>query len=52
MDHQAHEVVQGKTFAVPERVPFRLTANMVDALGATGYEGKCYLSRLESFPVY
>ncbi|KAJ9093722.1 hypothetical protein QFC21_006318 [Naganishia friedmannii] len=30
---------KGKGFAVPERVPFRLTANMVDALGATGYEG-------------
>lgn len=26
-------------FEIPERVPFRLTHNMVDALGVTGYEG-------------
>lgn len=31
---------KGKTFEVPERVPFRLTHNMVDALGVTGVEGK------------
>ncbi|WVQ82128.1 hypothetical protein IAT38_004256 [Cryptococcus sp. DSM 104549] len=30
---------KGKTFEVPERVPFRLTHNMVDALGVTGVEG-------------
>eukprot|EP01134_Creolimax_fragrantissima_P003020 CFRG3020T1 len=29
----------GKYFATPERVPFRLTHNMVDAFGLTGYEG-------------
>ncbi|RPA73622.1 hypothetical protein BJ508DRAFT_216035 [Ascobolus immersus RN42] len=30
---------KGLTFDKPERVPFRLTHNMVDALGVTGYEG-------------
>ncbi|KAG8968537.1 serine/threonine-protein kinase M1 [Tulasnella sp. 419] len=30
---------KGKTFAVPERVPFRLTQNLVDGLGVTGVEG-------------
>ncbi|KAI9146005.1 hypothetical protein BKA69DRAFT_1024549 [Paraphysoderma sedebokerense] len=30
---------KGLTFAVPECVPFRLTHNMVDAMGITGYEG-------------
>nr|XP_019011517.1 uncharacterized protein I206_03617 [Kwoniella pini CBS 10737]OCF50298.1 hypothetical protein I206_03617 [Kwoniella pini CBS 10737] len=30
---------KGKTFEIPERVPFRLTQNMVDALGVTGVEG-------------
>ncbi|KAL1406340.1 hypothetical protein Q8F55_008039 [Vanrija albida] len=30
---------KAKTFEVPERVPFRLTHNMVDALGVTGVEG-------------
>ncbi|KAG0349509.1 serine/threonine-protein kinase M1 [Podila humilis] len=30
---------QGKTFPKPERVPFRLTHNMVDAMGLSGYEG-------------
>lgn len=30
---------RAKTFEVPERVPFRLTHNMVDALGVTGVEG-------------
>ncbi|WVO13494.1 hypothetical protein L204_101114 [Cryptococcus depauperatus] len=29
---------KGKTFEIPERVPFRLTHNMVDALGVTGVE--------------
>ncbi|KAK8854747.1 hypothetical protein IAR55_003486 [Kwoniella newhampshirensis] len=32
-------LVKGKTFEIPERVPFRLTHNMVDALGVTGVEG-------------
>lgn len=30
---------KGRTFEVPERVPFRLTHNMVDGLGVTGTEG-------------
>lgn len=30
---------KGTTFEIPERVPFRLTHNMVDALGVTGIEG-------------
>ncbi|XAO25645.1 hypothetical protein I312_104473 [Cryptococcus bacillisporus CA1280] len=29
---------KGKTLEIPERVPFRLTHNMVDALGVTGVE--------------
>ncbi len=31
---------RAKTFEVPERVPFRLTQNMEDALGVTGVEGE------------
>ncbi|KAJ3818475.1 hypothetical protein EV361DRAFT_810329 [Lentinula raphanica] len=30
---------KGKTLETPERVPFRLTQNLVDALGVTGVEG-------------
>jgi len=30
---------QGETFDVPERVPFRLTQNMIEAMGPLGYEG-------------
>ncbi|KAH7887463.1 hypothetical protein F5I97DRAFT_2009110, partial [Phlebopus sp. FC_14] len=30
---------KGKTFETPERVPFRLTQNMIDGLGVTGVEG-------------
>ncbi|KFY81056.1 hypothetical protein V499_00169 [Pseudogymnoascus sp. VKM F-103] len=30
---------KGLTFQQPERVPFRLTHNMVDAMGVYGYEG-------------
>jgi serine/threonine-protein kinase ATR len=30
---------KGLTFAQPERVPFRLTHNMVEAMGIYGYEG-------------
>ncbi|CAD6885848.1 unnamed protein product [Tilletia laevis] len=30
---------KGQTFEIPEKVPFRLTQNMVDALGVTGVEG-------------
>jgi len=30
---------QGKTLETPERVPFRLTQNVIDGLGVTGVEG-------------
>jgi phosphatidylinositol kinase/protein kinase (PI-3 family) len=30
---------RGKTLETPERVPFRLTQNLVDGLGITGVEG-------------
>ncbi|CAO1612632.1 unnamed protein product [Jaminaea pallidilutea] len=30
---------KGATFEIPETVPFRLTHNMVDAMGVAGYEG-------------
>ena len=30
---------QGRTFEVPERVPFRLTHNIIDGMGVTGVEG-------------
>ncbi|KAJ2851932.1 hypothetical protein IWW36_000705 [Coemansia brasiliensis] len=30
---------KGMTLETPEKVPFRLTHNLVDAMGATGYEG-------------
>lgn len=32
--------LQGKTLETPERVPFRLTQNIVDGLGVSGVEGK------------
>lgn len=36
--------MQGKSFDIPELVPFRLTQNIVDGLGVTGVEGgSCYL---------
>lgn len=31
---------KAKSLEVPERVPFRLTHNVVDALGVTGVEGE------------
>ena len=31
--------VKGKTLETPERVPFRLTQNIVDGLGVSGVEG-------------
>ncbi len=30
---------KGRTFAQPEKVPFRLTQNIVEGMGATGFEG-------------
>jgi len=35
--------MQGKTLETPERVPFRLTHNMVDALGVAGPEGGLFI---------
>lgn len=35
--------LQGKTLETPERVPFRLTHNLVDALGVTGPEGESHM---------
>lgn len=32
-------LVQGLTLTIPEMVPFRLTQNLVDAFGVSGYEG-------------
>ncbi|KAI0307055.1 hypothetical protein B0F90DRAFT_1807754 [Multifurca ochricompacta] len=32
---------KGKLLEVPERVPFRLTQNILDGLGITGAEGQC-----------
>lgn len=37
---------KGKTLRVPEKVPFRLTPNIKDALGVTGVEVSGYLFRL------
>ena len=36
---------QGKTLDVPERVPFRLTQNMLDGFGITGAEGPSECSK-------
>jgi serine/threonine-protein kinase ATR len=33
------DIVQGKGLETPERVPFRLTQNLIDGLGVTGVEG-------------
>lgn len=35
-----YNVIQGKSLETPERVPFRLTNNIIDALGVTGVEGE------------
>ena len=38
--HRSSQIMtQGLTFEKPERVPFRLTHNMVDAFGVYGCEG-------------
>ncbi|KAF3199899.1 serine/threonine-protein kinase M1 [Orbilia oligospora] len=41
---------KGLTFEKPERVPFRLTQNMVDAMGLTGYEGPFRRSKAPDNP--
>ncbi|ORZ11293.1 hypothetical protein BCR41DRAFT_110660 [Lobosporangium transversale] len=43
---------QGKTFPKPERVPFRLTQNMVDAMGLAGYEGVYRLACEQTLSVF
>ena len=40
---------QGKTLETPERVPFRLTQNLVDALGVTGPEGRLYSAPMADY---
>ena len=34
-----YERIQGKTLETPEKVPFRLTQNLIDGLGISGVEG-------------
>lgn len=36
---------KGKLLETPERVPFRLTQNVVDGLGITGVEGRSFVPR-------
>lgn len=36
---ELHRLLQGKMLDTPERVPFRLTQNIVDGLGISGVEG-------------
>jgi len=36
---ESDQCMQGKTLDTPERVPFRLTQNIVDGLGISGVEG-------------
>ncbi|KAI1315377.1 serine/threonine-protein kinase M1 [Mortierella claussenii] len=43
---------QGKTFPKPERVPFRLTQNMVDAMGLSGYDGVYRLACEQALTVF
>ncbi|KAF9190175.1 serine/threonine-protein kinase M1 [Haplosporangium sp. Z 767] len=43
---------QGKTFPKPERVPFRLTHNMVDAMGLSGYDGVFRLACEQTISVF
>ena len=40
---------KGQTFEIPERVPFRLTHNLVDAMGITGVEGQLLLKLYKHF---
>ena len=35
-----YERIQGKTLETPEKVPFRLTQNLIDGLGISGVEGQ------------
>lgn len=40
---------KGKTLRVPEKVPFRLTPNLKEALGVTGIEVIYYLLIIDNF---
>ncbi|KAF9923098.1 serine/threonine-protein kinase M1 [Linnemannia zychae] len=42
----------GKTFPKPERVPFRLTHNMVDGMGLSGYDGVFRISCEKTLTVF
>ncbi|KAG9067389.1 serine/threonine-protein kinase M1 [Linnemannia hyalina] len=42
----------GKTFPKPERVPFRLTHNMVDGMGLSGYDGTYRLACEKTLGVF
>ncbi len=39
LHHGANQYTQGKLLPQPERVPFRLTADMVDGFGISGTQG-------------
>ncbi|KAF9364890.1 serine/threonine-protein kinase M1 [Mortierella sp. NVP85] len=43
---------QGKSFPKPERVPFRLTHNMIDAMGLSGYDGVYRISCEKTLQVF
>ncbi|KAF9100333.1 serine/threonine-protein kinase M1 [Mortierella sp. GBA35] len=43
---------QGKQFPKPEKVPFRLTHNMVDAMGLSGYDGAYRLACEKTLGVF
>ncbi|KAI7827529.1 hypothetical protein BC939DRAFT_394939 [Gamsiella multidivaricata] len=43
---------QGKTFPKPEKVPFRLTQNMIDAMGLSGYDGVYRLACEQTLQVF
>lgn len=43
---------KGKTLRVPEKVPFRMTANLQEALGVTGIEVSFTLSHYHQFRTF
>ena len=43
---------QGKLFPKPERVPFRLTHNMINAMGLSGYDGDYRISCEKTLQVF
>ncbi len=44
--------MQGLTLAIPEMVPFRLTQNLVDAFGVSGYKGAFHRACEVTLQVY